>query len=335
MLYDSPQSPGASKLAPQAHLRNLSKLRGREIKRVFRPLMGSPIHHDSQAISPRNCLGGSLLSMEFEGLPTAEQIRARILQMAFSAQSVHIPSAFSIVEIVRVLHAAILRYPKNEFDHSERDYFVLSKGHGVMALYPILAARRWISERDIESYFEDGSNLPGLYEAGIPGCEANTGSLGQGLGVAAGLALAIKLRDTSQRVYCLVGDGELNEGSTFEALSYIGHSGFQSFTLIVDLNGLQAMGNTKDIVTQAGMALVLEGLGFHVVNVDGHDQAKLESLFMDAKAKRLDKPLAVLAHTLKGKGVSFMEGNNSWHYGRLDASTLALALNELGSEGAK
>jgi len=273
--------------------------------------------------------------MEFRGVPTAEQIRARILRMAFSAQSVHIPSAFSIVEIVRVLHTAILRYPKNSFDHPERDYFILSKGHGVMALYPILAARGWVSQDDIESYFQDGSTLPGLYEASIPGCEANTGSLGQGLGVAAGLALAIRLRTTGQGIYCLVGDGELNEGSTFEALSYIGHSGFRNFTLLVDLNGAQAMGNTKDIVKQDGISLVLEGLGFHVEEVDGHDQVELESLLLSARASRFEKPLAVLAHTVKGKGVSFMEGNNSWHYGRLDESTLALAINELGSEGSK
>ena len=138
-------------------------------------------------------------------LPTANQIRRKVLTMAFEGQSVHIPSAFSIVEILHVLHDEILRYPDNNPNSIDRDYLVLSKGHGVMALYALLEARGWITSDSLATYFKNGSLLPGLYEASIPGCEANTGSLGQGLGVAAGLALGATLSGSQQKVVASQG----------------------------------------------------------------------------------------------------------------------------------
>lgn len=262
-------------------------------------------------------------------LPTANQIRRKVLTMAFEGQSVHVPSAFSIVEILRVLHDSVLRYPDNDPNSSHRDYLVLSKGHGVMALYALFEARGWITADSLSFYFKNGSLLPGLYEASIPGCEANTGSLGQGLGVAAGLALGAALSGSQQKVVCVAGDGELNEGSSLEALAFAGQRKLSNFALVVDLNGLQAMGRTDDIQSLHGLPLVLEGLGFEVRSVDGHNERELISALSDFKSSKNSKPLALLASTVKGKGVSFMEHRNEWHYGRLDKATYESATSEL------
>lgn len=241
--------------------------------------------------------------MQYNGLPTPNQIRREILTMAFYGQSVHIPSAFSIVEILHVLHDSILEYPKNNPNSSERDYLVLSKGHGIMALYPLLEARGWISKDTLTNYFKNGSSLPGLCEASIPGCEANTGSLGQGVGVAAGLALGISLTGSQQKVICVSGDGELNEGSALEALAFVGQRQLRNFAVIVDLNGLQAMGKTDEIQSLRGLPLVLEGFGLEVKIVDGHCRSQLLQPLLDFKLGKNLKPLAVVAKTVKGRCV--------------------------------
>jgi transketolase len=262
-------------------------------------------------------------------LPTANQIRRKVLQMAFDGQSVHIPSAFSIVEILHVLHDSILSYPDNDPKSEGRDFLVLSKGHGVMALYGLLEGRGWISSDSLSDYFKNGSLLPGLYEASIPGCEANTGSLGQGLGVAAGLALGAQLSNSQQLVVCVAGDGEMNEGSALEALAFVGQRKLSNFALIIDLNGLQAMGKTDDIQSLQGLPLVLEGFGFEVKFVDGHSEPDLDLALADFKSNQNSKPLVLMARTIKGKGVSFMEDRNEWHYGRLDRATFEAATAEL------
>ncbi len=264
-------------------------------------------------------------------IPSARKVRETILEMAYSGQTVHIPSAFSIVEIIRTLHAGFLRYPNNDPTSSDRDYLVLSKGHGVMALYPILEARGWIQKADLESYFQNESRLPGLCEASIPGCEANSGSLGQGVGVAVGLALASKLRESDQFTVCLVGDGEMNEGSTYESLSFAGHQRLTNFVCIVDLNGFQAMGQTSSVISQERMDVFFSSIGFEVQIIDGHDEHALEQALRRAKKPSQTKPLAILAKTVKGKGVSFMENNNSWHYTRLNNETFGAARAELAA----
>ena len=264
-------------------------------------------------------------------IPSARNVREAILEIAYTGQTVHIPSAFSIVEIVRTLHAKFLRYPGNDPSSPERDYLVLSKGHGVMALYPILEARGWISKADLSNYFQDGGRLPGLCEAAIPGCEANSGSLGQGVGVAVGLALASRLRKSDQVTFCVVGDGEMNEGSAYESLSFAGHHHLTNFVCIVDLNGFQAMGETDSVLSQDGIDVFFTSLGFDVQVLDGHDENALEQAFLNAKKPSRAKPLAILAKTVKGKGVSFMEHNNSWHYTRLNSETFGRAKSELGA----
>lgn len=251
--------------------------------------------------------------------------------MAFIGQSVHIPSAFSIVEVVRTLHAQFLNYPDNNPKHKDRDFFVLSKGHGVMALYPILESRGWVPSSDISSYFGPESNLPGLYEASVPGCEANTGSLGQGITVAIGMAKSAVLQNTAQRVFCLVGDGELNEGSAWEALMYGGHHKLKNFVLVIDLNEHQAMGATKDVLAMKNLAGLLTNLGYSAVSVDGHNEDQIYRVIRDHMDSPDHSPLAVIARTVKGNGVSFMENDNSWHYRRLNQENYSAALVEVES----
>lgn len=264
-------------------------------------------------------------------IPSAKKVREAILEIAHSGQTVHIPSAFSIVEIVRTLHEKLLRYPGNNPNSSDRDYLVLSKGHGVMALYPILEARGWIHQTNLKSYFQDGSLLPGLCEAAIPGCEANSGSLGQGVGVAVGLALASRLRRSDQVTVCIVGDGELNEGSAYESLSFAGHHHLANFVCIVDLNGFQAMGETDSVISQERIDVFFTSLGFDVQVLDGHDEVALERALLQVREPNRFKPLVIIAKTVKGKGVSFMENNNSWHYTRLSDETFGSAMSELAA----
>lgn len=249
--------------------------------------------------------------------------------MAFAGQSVHIPSAFSVVEIIRTLHDKHLRYPENDPNHPDRDFFILSKGHGVMALYPILEERGWIPSSFLDQYFSSGSSLPGLYEAHIPGCEANTGSLGQGISVAVGVAKSARIRRTTQRVFCLTGDGEINEGAFWEAVMFASHHALDNFNLIIDLNGFQAMGSTKEILSLSGLSGILNGFGYNVVIVDGHDERELSEAIDGKTSMTRGRPLAILARTIKGKGVSFMENDNSWHYRRLDHDTFEEALREI------
>ncbi len=261
-------------------------------------------------------------------IPSAGQIRKRILELAFIGQSVHIPSAYSIVELVRVLHVHQLNYPGNNPSHPDRDFLVLSKGHGVMSLYPLLEARGWIPSSALDSYFSDGSQLPGLCEASIPGCEANTGSLGHGVSVSVGLALSSLLRGTKQKVFCIVGDGEINEGSVWEALMFAGHHKLSNLTVVIDKNNLQAMGETSDVLSVSNLEGALEAFGHRVITVDGHSEEDLKSAYENYE-ENSSSPRVIIATTVKGKGVSFMENDNSWHYRRLDDSTFEAALSEV------
>lgn len=264
-------------------------------------------------------------------IPRPDQIRKRILEMSFAGQSVHVPSAFSVVELVRVLHDKHLRYPDNNPDSVDRDFLVLSKGHGVMALYPILESRGWISSSDIDNYFQDGSHLPGLSEASVPGCEVNSGSLGQGLSVAVGFAWSAKLMQSNQKAFCIVGDGEVNEGSIWEALMFAGSHQLSNLVVIVDNNGYQAMGKTSEVLSIRDLSSALGAFGFDVQSVDGHSEKSIDSAIKSHSKSESFQPLALIANTIKGKGVSFIENNNDWHYTRLDEYTFALALSELDS----
>jgi len=251
--------------------------------------------------------------------------------MAYTGSTVHIPCAFSIVEVLAVLYRQYLRLGTSGPESPDRDYLVLSKGHGVMAQYACLYELGWLSDFDIDNYFGDGTPLKGLSDAHVPGLEVTSGSLGHGLSVGVGLALAAKRQQTGQRCFAIVGDGEANEGTIWEALMFASHFELSNLLVIVDENGFQAMGSTQDVMRLGSVADKLRAFGFETRDVDGHDQDQLDTTIGELLAIDSPCPRAIVARTIKGKGISFMESDNRWHYTRLSAETYRAAMSELAS----
>lgn len=259
------------------------------------------------------------------------RIRKAILDMAYSGATVHIGCAFSIVELLAVLYRNHLRLDIGNPDSATRDYMVLSKGHGVMAQYACLHELGWLNDEDMAQYFKNGTRLKGLADAHIPGVEATAGSLGHGLSVAAGLALAAKLNKTDQLCYALVGDGELNEGAIWEAILFAAHFHLDNLVVIVDKNGFQAMGSTDDVMGLGSIEQKFTAFGFDAMAIDGHDEAAIDAAYSSLKTQKNGRPKAIVANTVKGKGVSFMENDNIWHYTRLNTETHQAAVMEIGA----
>lgn len=252
-------------------------------------------------------------------------LRTTILDMAYAGSTVHIGCAFSIVELLAVLYRSHLRYPNNDAHDANRDYLVLSKGHGVMAQYACMRELGWLKDEAFSGYFADGSELKGLSDSRIVGLEATTGSLGHGFSVAVGMAMSAKLRATNQKTYALVGDGEINEGPIWEGALFAAHHDLKNFMVIVDENGFQAMGSTSDVLKLGSIQEKFASFGFESITVDGHDEALIDNTISILWASPSKKPKALIAKTVKGKGVPFMEHNNIWHYTRLDPETYAQA----------
>lgn len=261
-------------------------------------------------------------------------LRKTVLDMAYAGSTVHIGCAFSIIEILAVLYRQHLRYPGNEPLAPGRDYLVLSKGHGVMAQYACMRELGWLKDEAFSHYFADGSDLKGLSDSRIPGLEVTSGSLGHGFSVGVGLALAAKLRRSDQKVYAVVGDGEINEGPIWEGALFAAHHGLKNFMVIVDENGFQAMGQTRDVLNLGSVQSKFESFGFEALTIDGHNEAAINSAITRLWASDTNLPKAIIAKTVKGRGVPFMENNNMWHYTRLNADTYAQALLAV-AEGAQ
>jgi len=228
-----------------------------------------------------------------------------------------------------VLYRSHLRFDPTRPDAPDRDYLVLSKGHGVMAQYACLNELGCLSDAQLACYFQNGTRLKGLADAHVPGVEATTGSLGHGMSVAAGLAMAAKLNKSDQICYVLVGDGELNEGPIWEAALFANHFKLDNLVVVVDKNGFQAMGTTDEVMNLGNIEEKFRAFGFDALSIDGHNETAIDAAYTHARSNRNSKPKAVIAHTTKGKGVSFMENDNIWHYTRLTADTHAAALAEL------
>jgi transketolase len=256
----------------------------------------------------------------------AKTLRKTVLDMAFAGSTVHIGCAFSIIELLAVLYRNHLRYPGNNPLATNRDYLVLSKGHGVMAQYACMRELGWLNEDAFSGYFSDGSVLKGLSDSRIPGLEVTSGSLGHGFSVGVGLAMGAKLRDTDQKTYALVGDGEINEGAIWEGALFAAHHELKNFMLIVDENGYQAMGRTQEVLKLGSVQSKFESFGFEALTVDGHDESAIDNAITQLWAIGSVSPKALIAKTVKGKGVPFMENNNIWHYTRLNPETYAQAL---------
>ena len=249
--------------------------------------------------------------------------------MAYASSSVHIGCAFSIIEILLVLYRDYLRYPDNNLQSISRDYLILSKGHGVMAQYACMHQLGWLPTSALNNYFKDGTDLKGLSDSRIDGLEVTSGSLGHGLSVGVGLALGAKLTKSAQKVYAIVGDGEMNEGPIWEGMLFASHHKLSNFMMIVDANGQQAMGKTSDILNLESLGNKIQSFGFDILEVDGHNESNLSVAISKLWNMGSDSPKAIVAKTVKGKGVSFMEDNNEWHYTRLTEDSYSDALKEL------
>ena len=265
----------------------------------------------------------------------AARLRLDVLEEVFSAQSGHPGGALSSAEIFTWLYNKELNVDPAQPRWSDRDRFVLSKGHSSPGLYAALARRGFFDPALLPTFRKSGSILQGHPDMKkIPGVDMTSGSLGQGVSAACGMALAAKLDGASWRVYTLLGDGEMEEGQVWEAAMFAAHKKLDNMCWIVDSNGLQIDGRVEDVAGPGPLDKKFEGFGFQVLKVDGHDFDALEAAFAAARAEK-GRPTVILATTVKGKGVSFMEDQAGWHGKAPNAEQYAQAKQELEAELAR
>ena len=262
----------------------------------------------------------------------ATRIRQHVVQMTHRAKASHVGTSLSMADLLAVLYGAILHVDPSHFESPSRDRFVLSKGHGCAGLYAVLAERGFFTLARLAEFYRDGTSMAGhVTHSGIPGVEVSTGALGHGLSIACGMALA-GLRDRRPyRVFALLSDGECDEGAIWEAALFAAHHRLDNLVAIVDYNKIQSLGAVKDVLDLEPLGPKWEAFGWAVREIDGHD---LDEIFrvLSAIPVAPGRPSCVVAHTVKGKGVSFMENQLLWHYRPPDANEVARALSELDPE---
>jgi transketolase len=254
-------------------------------------------------------------------VPSPEQLRdarLRLLQMHYESGVGHIGGNLSSLDIMMCLYHSVM---------GPQDSFVLSKGHSAGALYTTLWSRGLLADHDLKQFHKDGTRLSGHPPVkGIPEILFATGSLGHGLSLASGLALGKKLQGQPGHIFCLLSDGEWNEGSTWEALIFACHHRLDNLTFVVDLNGLQGFGTTDEVATMSSLAEKLRTFGLTLLEIDGHNPADICNALLST---RTGCPHAVVAHTTKGHGVSFMEDKMEWHYLPMTQEQYAKAVQEV------
>lgn len=261
---------------------------------------------------------------------TARQIRRDIIEMTHAAKSGHPGGSLSAVEILTTLYFDEMRIDPSEPKLKDRDLFVLSKGHAAPVLYAALARRGYFNPEELVTLRQLGSRLQGHPDMkNIPGVEMSTGSLGQGFSTAVGMALSTRVTGSQSRVYALLGDGELNEGLIWEAAMAGAHYKLSNLVAILDFNGLQIDGTNEEVMAVSPVDHKFKSFGWNVLTADGHDFADLKRAFAEARTFE-NAPTVILATTVKGKGVSFMENQVGWHGKAPSAEEKAHALEELG-----
>ena len=248
----------------------------------------------------------------------------------------HIGSSMSLIEILRVLYDDILTFDPADPNAANRDRFILSKGHGCLALYAVLADKGYFPKSDLRSFCHEGSFLGGHPERGkVPGVEASTGALGHGLSIGLGIALAARIKKQKHRVFVATGDGEINEGSVWEAAMCAGKHGLDNLTIMVDYNKIQSYGETQVVQDLEPLADKWRAFNFNVRHVDGHDRKQLKDSF-DGLPFEAGKPSAIICHTVKGKGIPVAEHDPTWHHkSRLSPEQIEELFHALGGRNAK
>ena len=259
----------------------------------------------------------------------ARQFRKEILEMIAEAGSGHPGGSLSAVEILISLYFCKMRHRPDDPTWPLRDRFIMSKGHASPALYVTLANSGYFPKEELKTFRKLGSRLQGHVHVGVPGVELSTGSLGQGLSVANGIALGAKMRKVGFKVYCLLGDGEIQEGQVWEAAMTAPHHRLDNICAILDYNKVQENGPVAAIKGEEPQGDKWRSFGWHVVEVDGHNFGELLRA-LDEFGRVEGKPTFIIAHTVKGKGVSFMEGQAAWHGKAPSREQLRQALEELG-----
>ena len=258
-------------------------------------------------------------------------IRKGIIDATHAAKSGHPGGSLGAADIFTYLYFEEMNIDPQNPSMEERDRFVLSKGHTAPGLYATLANRGFFPTQDLLTLRQPGSHLQGHPSMRLtPGIDMSTGSLGQGISAACGMALGTKLKGANNRVYALMGDGELGEGECWEAFMYAAHYKLDNLCVIIDINGLQIDGATKDVMNTAPVDKKMQAFGFEVIHVDGHSFYSLETGFRLARMTK-GKPSVLIAKTIKGKGISFMENNAGWHGKAPNDSEHAAACAEIGA----
>jgi transketolase len=256
----------------------------------------------------------------------AARIRRHSLQMVHDAQASHIASALSIADILAVLYGEIMRHDPRNSQWDLRDRLILSKGHACVAVYGVLAELGYFDKAELKNYGKDFSVLMNHISHKVNGVEFSTGSLGHGLPFGVGKALAAKVANKPWHVYVILSDGEMDEGSNWEALMFSAHHKLSNLTAIVDYNKLQSLDSVSNTLSLEPLADKLHAFGATVFEVDGHN---LDDLVSALKRPKADSPTVILSHTIKGKGVSFMENRVEWHYKSPNVEQLTAALAEI------
>ncbi len=264
----------------------------------------------------------------------ANEVRKGIVTAVHSAKAGHPGGSLSAADIFTYLYFEEMNIDPKNPDKEDRDRFVLSKGHTAPGLYSAMANRGYFPVEDLTTLRKLGSYLQGHPSIHIPGVDMSSGSLGQGISAAVGMALSAKLRGCDYRTYTLLGDGEIQEGQVWEAAMFAGHRNLDNLVVIVDNNGLQIDGPVDEVCSPYPIDKKFEAFNFHVINIDGHDFDAIKAAFDEAKATK-GQPTCIVCHTVKGKGVSFMENNVSWHGTAPNDEQYAQAMADLEKIGAE
>ncbi len=260
----------------------------------------------------------------------ARRIRKDVLRMVHRTRASHVGSCFSMADMMAVLYGRCLRIDPLHPESPDRDRVIVSKGHSAAAIYATLAHCGFFPLEWLDHYTENGGLLAGHASHRVPGVELSTGSLGHGLSVATGMALAARIQKSARRTFVVLSDGECDEGAIWEASLFAGHHGLDNLMVMVDYNKIQSFGRVADILRLEPFADKWRSFGWAVREVDGHDHAALAAV-LDSMPLSAGQPGVMLCHTVKGKGVSFMEDQVVWHYKSPNEEQLALALSELES----
>lgn len=255
-------------------------------------------------------------------------LRVRIVEMITKAKEGHIPSSFSIIDTLNFIYEKILKYDPKNPNWKDRDYFILSKGHGAAALFAVFEKFNILKKNDIDNYSNSTGILGGHPDSvNVPGAEASTGSLGHGFPFSVGIAMGLKIKKQLNKVFCLVGDGECQEGTIWESANIAANQNLKNLTVFVDWNG-----SAEQLQPIDDLENKWKSFGWSTITIDGHDDNQLENAYKEQIKNDLNKPSVIILRNVKGKGVSFLEGHGSWHHKIPNEKEYELIMEELNEK---